>query len=301
MVSVDSLVKSAQNPTAREEAFVDFLWVSPSYQLAHKHRTVGLSKDEKMQRPKDFNRVLQVYDACGDTINQSFDSWWEERGRELLRASQPKSDLIAYPVDLRTPTDKLIEAFTAFLSEAKSARGVKPSPITILNNKIKIGALHVKLELINEKGRLEFRSGKRIEHWRLAIHTALKSKWKSDLTPNCKKTPSNEEARTILGVLVSKHLKEALWIAENAARGSFPSMDPIATGLDFDYLAAWRMSGIAIGVAAKARHKKKLAGERVRKTYYERKVRPAINRQKTIDALVEARLQIERLAKESSN
>lgn len=299
MVSVNSLLKSAQNPTAREEAFVDFLWVSPSYQLAHKHRTVGLTKEEKKLQPTDFKKVLQVYDACGDTINQSFDSWWNERGRDLLRSSQPKSDLVLFPVDLKVPTAKLIQEFSQFIDEAKLAKRGKPSPVTILNNKIKLGALNVKLELINEKGRLEFRSGKRIEHWRLAVQTKLKSKWKSGLSATSKKTPSNEEARTILGVLVSKHLKEALWIAENAARGVFPSLEPISTGFEFNYLVAWRMSAIPLGVAAKERYRKKLAGERVRKTYYERIVKPAINRQKTIDALVEARLKIERLAEAS--
>lgn len=295
MASVISLLESANNPTDKEEAFVDFLWVSPSYQLAHKHRTVGLTEEEKKQQPKDFKKVLQVYDACGDVINQSFDSWWNERGKELLRASQPKSDLLVYPVDLKTPTAKLIKDFSQFVTEIKTAKKGKPSPVAILHNKIKLGALHVRLELINEKGRLEMRSGKRIEHWRLAVQTGLKSKWKADLTPTSKKTPNNEEARTILGVLVSKHLKEALWIAENAARGVFPSLEPIDTGLELDFAATYQLGKTPMGIANKERYRKKLTGERVRKTYYERKVKPAINRQKTIDALVEARLKIERL------
>lgn len=295
MVHVNSLLESANNPTDKEEAFVDFLWSSPSFQLAHKHRTVGLSKEEKKLQPKDFKKVLAIYDACGDVINQSFDSWWNERGRELLRASQPKGSLIVYPVDLKTPTAKLIKDFSDFVTEIKATKSGNHSPITILHNKIKLGALHVKLELINEKGRLEFRSGKRIEHWRLAVQTGLKSKWKANLTPTSKKTSDNEPARMTLGVLVSKHLKEALWIAENAARGIFPSLEPIDTGLELDFAATYQLGKTPIGIAAMERHRKIKAGERVKKTYYERKVKPAINRQKTIDALVEAKLKIERL------
>lgn len=295
MVHVNSLLESANNPTDKEEAFVDFLWSSPSFQLAHKHRTVGLSKEEKKLQPKDFKKVLAIYDACGDVINQSFDSWWNERGRELLRASQPKGSLIVYPVDLKTPTAKLIKDFSDFVTEIKATKSGNHSPITILHNKIKLGALHVKLELINEKGRLEFRSGKRIEHWRLAVQTGLKSKWKANLTPTSKKTSDNEPARMTLGVLVSKHLKEALWIAENAARGIFPSLEPIDTGLELDFAATYQLGKTPIGIAAMERHRKIKAGERVRKTYYERKIKPAINRQKTIDALVEAKLKIERL------
>ena len=36
-------------------------------------------------------------------------------------------------------------------------------------------------------------------------------------------------------MLASKNLKISLYIAENAARGRFPSQDPIETGLDFDW------------------------------------------------------------------
>lgn len=269
MVHVNSLLESANNPTDKEEAFVDFLWSSPSFQLAHKHRTVGLSKEEKKLQPKDFKKVLAIYDACGDVINQSFDSWWNERGRELLRASQPKGSLIVYPVDLKTPTAKLIKDFSDFVTEIKATKSGNHSPITILHNKIKLGALHVKLELINEKGRLEFRSGKRIEHWRLAVQTGLKSKWKANLTPTSKKTSDNEPARMTLGVLVSKHLKEALWIAENAARGIFPSLEPIDTGLELDFAATYQLGKTPIGIAAMERHRKIKAGERVKKTYYE--------------------------------
>ena len=55
-----------------------------------------------------------------------------------------------------------------------------------------------------------------------------------DLNKNSKKTLDNLEARTALGVLVSKKLKEALYIAENAARGIYPSNEKIRTGLEFD-------------------------------------------------------------------
>ena len=295
MIDAKSLLASAENPTDKEEAFVEFLLASPSYQLAHKQRTVGLSKAEKKLLPPDFKKVLEVYDACGDIQGQGFDRWWQECGRDLLRFHQSRENLIAYPVDLNQPLSKLIKEFSQQIAELKEARKAKSSPIQILANKIKLGALHLKLELINEKGRLEHRAGKRIEHWRLAVQTGIKSKWKAELKPDSNKTVSNMEARTILGVLVSKHLKEALWIAENAARGVFPSMEPIDTGLEFDYYATYQLSGQLAKLNNKYRVSRKKTGERVRKTYYERKVKPAINRQKTIDALVEARLKLERL------
>ena len=295
MINVKTLLKSAENPSAKEEIFTDYLLISPSYQLAHKLRTVGLTKAEKQQQPKDFKKVLEVYDTCGEIVGQSFDTWWAERGRNLLRTNQSRAELIAYPVDLAAPVAKLVKEFTEFVKQSKLAKKVRVSPIQILSNKIKTGALQTKLEMIYEKGRLEFRNGKRIEHWRLAIQTDLKSKWKAVLKPDSNKTAANEQARTILGVLVSKHLKEALWIAENAARGVFPSAQPIDTGLELDFYASFRLSGRMFSATNKDRSRRKAAGEPVRKTYYERKVKPAIARQKVIDALVEARLKIERL------
>ena len=294
MISLNNLLKSSQNPTDKEESFIEFLLASPSYQLAHKLRTVGLSKEEKKLQPKDFKKVLEVYDTCGDIIDQSFDSWWNERGRELLRSNHPKNDLIAYPVDLGISISKLVKEFTQFITEIKNAKNARVSPIQMLPNKIKLGALHIKLALIHDKGRLELRSGKRIEHWRLAVQSSIKSKWKTELTPNSNKLASNERARTILGVLVSKHLKEALLIAENAARGNFPSTEPIDTGLNFDFYTTYMLSTKSIIANNKDRSKKIIANERVRRTYYERKVKPELNRQKIIETLVEARLKIER-------
>jgi len=295
MINIKSILKSAHNPTEKEEIFTDYLLISPSYQLAHKSRTVGLTKAEKRQQPKDFKTVLEVYDTCGDITSQSFDSWWEERGRDLLRTNQSRTELIAYPVDLAAPVAKLVKEFTEFVTQTKVTRRARVSPIQILSNKIKTGSLQTKLELIYEKGRLEFRNDKRIEHWRLAVQTGLKSKWKAVLKPNSKKLADNEHARTILGVVVSKHLREALWIAENAARGLFPLAQPIETGLELDFYASYRLSGRMLSASHKERSRRKAAGEPVRKTYYERKVKPAIARQKIIDTLVEAKLKIERL------
>ena len=294
MISFNSLLKSSQNPTDKEESFVEFLLASPSYQLAHRLRTVGLTKEEKKQQPIDFKKVLEVYDTCGDIINQSFDSWWDERGRELLRSNQSRNDLIAYPVDLGIPPAKLIKEFTQFITELKNSKNASISPIEMLSNKIKLGALHIKLALINDKGRLELRHDSRIENWRLGIQSSIKSKWKTALKPDSKPTDKNEKARTALGVLVSKHLNEALWIAENAARGKFPSMQPIDTALRFDFQTTYKLSTKIIIANNKERQGKIKEGERVRRTYYERKVKPALNRQKIIDTLVEARLIIER-------
>lgn len=91
------LIANTRHATDKEEAFFDFLLISPSYQLARKRRLVGLSDDEQSLLPSDFNRVLEIYDVCGDIFGMDFEDWWDERGRDLLRSSESNEDLIAYP------------------------------------------------------------------------------------------------------------------------------------------------------------------------------------------------------------
>jgi hypothetical protein len=265
--------------------------MSPSFQLAYKLRTQGLNKEEKSLLPSDFNRVLEIFDLCGNIFETDFDSWWEDRGRDLLRSSNQYEDLIAYPVDLSKSANILIKEFTNFVSEVKSLRKSKPtSPITILTNKTRLQALHLRLVLVNDKGRLEWKSGKKIENWRLGVEVDIKSKWTTELKTATKNTIDNLEARTSLGILVSKHLKEALYLAENAARGVFPSVEAIDTGLTFDFEKTWLLAKNQIKLAHTQRQKKIKNGEYVRKTYYERKVKPMLKRQKAIEAMVQARL-----------
>ena len=73
------------------------------------------------------------------------------------------------------------------------------------------------------------------ENWRIAAESSLRSKWKKGLDENAKLTARNEKARAYLGMLVSKNLSEALTVAENAARGQFPSKEVSASHKKFDF------------------------------------------------------------------
>ena len=55
------------------------LAISPSYELARRFRTDGLSPDEVNALPKDFSEVLAVYDDLGDVQRVIFQSWWKDR------------------------------------------------------------------------------------------------------------------------------------------------------------------------------------------------------------------------------
>lgn len=288
------LLASYAHASDKEAAFFDFLVVSPSYQLAHRKRTVGISKNEAVELPSDFDRVLEIYDLCGNVYETDFEDWWEDRGRELLRTPSDAGDLLAYPVDLSQSADKLIVQFTTFVRQVKADRATEiDSKIKFLTNKVRLSALHSRLALVNDKGRLERKAGKKVPNWRLGVEVNLKSKWTDELRNTNKNTQDNLEARTSLGILVSKHLKEAFYLAENAARGVFPLLAPIDSGLSFDYAKTWELSVKQSKCSNQRRREKIKSGLPLRKTYYERKVKPVIKRQKAIEAMVHARLLLE--------
>lgn len=288
------LLASSARASDKEEAFFDFLVVSPSYQLAHRQRTTGIPRDEASGLPTDFNRVLEIYDLCGNIYETDFEDWWEERGRDLLRNPSDAGDFLAYPVDLSKSPTELFDEFKAFIRQVKTDRAAMTAPkIKFLTNKVRISALHSRLALVNDKGRLERKAGKKIPNWRLGVEVRLKSKWTDELKDATKNTQDNLEARTSLGILVSKHLKEALYLAENAARGVFPLLTPIDSGLSFDHTRTLELSDQQIKLSHRRRREKIKSSVSVRKTYYERKVKPMIKRQKAIEAMIQARLLLE--------
>ena len=296
ILSIKPFVRDMSFPTDEHESFYEFLLISPSYQLAHKQRTAGLTKDEKKTLPKDFKQVLALYDVCGDVYSTTCTEWWENGGRDLFTDTAAKLQQL-YLVDLTQDTARLVADFKSYISRCKSEIANTPRrQIKMLTNKIRIGTLHKNAALIYDKARVQWKSGKRVENWRLAVIVKLKSRWANGLTPDSNKTIENVAARTYLGILVSKHLKDALVVAENAARGRFPCLDPIETPLDFDYEFIWDVSWKSSSRNMKLRFERQRQGVKVKKTYYERKVKPKLRQLKELEELIEIRArQLERV------
>ena len=71
-------------PTAGFQLMFEFLRLSPSYELARKHRSRGLSQREMASLPTDFDQVLKTYDLIGDVSADFFRSWWLKRGLQVF-------------------------------------------------------------------------------------------------------------------------------------------------------------------------------------------------------------------------
>lgn len=190
------------------EYFYRFLLISPSYKLAHRYSTGEAVSYDQIARVKDWDLVLATYSRCGDIYNLPFLKWWEQTGRNLLYKSKDDG---TYTTDGSMP---------------------------LLINKINELTLHEALKLVYAKLALDQDLGKKAENWSLGVFVAIKSQWVKQLKVGDKRSPQNLEARTKLGILVSRKFKEALYLAENAARGNFPSLKPIDSGLIFDYASA---------------------------------------------------------------
>jgi hypothetical protein len=55
---------------------LEYLRISPSYELARKAKMDKLTASEMKRLPKDFDLVLKTYDEYGDVSTIKFADWW---------------------------------------------------------------------------------------------------------------------------------------------------------------------------------------------------------------------------------
>lgn len=107
----------------------EYLRLSPSYWLAHKHCTGykgGLTDIEKHNLPKDFDDVIRTYQHFGNIYQPLFRTWWINRGVHLFGA--PSRPLTVQPLikvlqpDLQTE-HQCITSVKRYLSEQSEIEG----------------------------------------------------------------------------------------------------------------------------------------------------------------------------------
>ncbi len=236
-------------PSVKHELFFKFLLISPSYYLAHeivKKKKVISSK----KLPNDFSKVLDTYKKVGDIYEISFDAWWDKRGKKILLAEK-KSLFFPIKINLGKTKEQVLldvkKLLDRFDNETLLADPNKK--ISFLKNKTRLKTLEERYELAYIKARwspeINTKSdgslGKKLPNWFVALeaYKFLESYKKSihikKIMWEDKKTKNNESCRNYLGMLVNKHLKEALSFSENAARGIFPSNKSSNNHLTFNY------------------------------------------------------------------
>ncbi|GFE76495.1 hypothetical protein [Novosphingobium sp. TCA1] len=239
------------NDLAFQIMWFEFLKVSPSYELARRHRAGELSEQDRL--PSDFEAVLAVFDDLGDVRGIEFETWWKERGLEFLGNEGVR--LTVFPIGVLSeeyadPLNVVANRVSEFIEGRWSQQG-KPTtaimsiPLGLTKSQIldHVGFLLSAYEDdVKEKPRpaakYPVKEGKKDLN---SLFGYMKCLVVRSQIPEAKlhevgaiaeisstysaRVGENESAedRENLRTLTHRALERGLMIAENAARGIFPS------------------------------------------------------------------------------
>lgn len=247
----------------------ELLMLSPSYQLARRYRLSNgqLSDEDQARLPADFDKVLAVYDDFGDVNQSFFRLWWLTRGLDLmgsvgkapkvttlakikkdnadikpvthtikqhlqgewLEQNQPSSLLLSVP--LNQTREQILKQVKALLDKHIEPKHV-PKPAKY---RLDIKNIHVQ-NVIDAMQVLWIRSAKPDwELWKVGVESKVSNKLSGKFNvKTTKRTDNNFDDLRNLESMTSRKYKIARNIAENAARGIFPSQLPCEHAVAFD-------------------------------------------------------------------
>jgi hypothetical protein len=215
-----------------------------------------LTKQAERDVLKDFERVLSTYDEYGDIFNCSFEAWWASEGlamygspynkpivkkiagmsqgeayeplfgralehyfhKQRVGEGNPPALLLAIPLgqpkrQLLAHISKLIDAEAVPLP-IKSQRAVRP----LAAQRLRSAPLFIMLRILMARAQYPD-----IPLWRIGKHARVSQKYaETEITLN-KKRLQDADAKIHLSILTSRYLLKAKCVAEQAARGQFPS------------------------------------------------------------------------------
>jgi hypothetical protein len=215
-----------------------------------------LTKQAERDVLKDFERVLSTYDEYGDIFNCSFEAWWASEGlamygspynkpivkkiagmsqgeayeplfgralehyfhKQRVGEGNPPALLLAIPLgqpkrQLLAHISKLIDAEAVPLP-VKSQRAVRP----LAAQRLRSAPLFIMLRILMARAQYPD-----IPLWRIGKYARVSQKYaETEITLN-KKRLQDADAKIHLSILTSRYLLKAKCVAEQAARGQFPS------------------------------------------------------------------------------
>jgi hypothetical protein len=258
-------------PTVGYELMFEFLRLSPSYELARKANEEGLTDEDKVRLPADFDQVLNTYKLLGNVQTVLFRSWWLRRGLKVFGNpfTKPKTQLIyrlqtgeevsasavaasladylrdtrrqegltatvlvAIPLGMRrSDVHKQIDLLISGGDEAENEQELKPQ-IALMGQRLRAKVLFNGIRL------LWFRAAKpKWEYWRLGAKARLSKTYSPALDAAATRKTANaieQVDRDLMTKITFRALMKFENIAENAARGRFPCDAPVSK-VDFNY------------------------------------------------------------------
>lgn len=252
--------------------WMEYLAVSPSYELARRYRAGLVTEDERARLPADFDAVLAVYDDLGDVQRLTFLDWWSERGLTVFgyEGAKPRVQRID---TLRSDRHrKAAERVQKFIEDDWTEQG-QPNAMLV---SIPVGL--TKTQIMRQLGKLLARYGE--EHrvlperkakyplvgtrqrkdtlfrylfviwvrcamprqplWRVGARAKVSDTYSRELDAGARIARGEQVYdRSVLAVLTSRAWSRGLALAENAARGRFPSYDMPEHAVEPDTHELW--------------------------------------------------------------
>lgn len=247
----------------------EFLSISPSYELARRYREGTLTEEERRALPADFDVVLAVFDDLGDVQRQVFWAWWRDRGIDhfgypgkkpsvrriaaLKRTTENAQDAVSrteayiggeWQEQGRQAT--MILALPIGLSKAQITRQIFAHLDKIPADKRKVREAKPKYQLVGKKHdrssllryfRVVWVRARlpKVALWRIGAISEVSGTYSKRIEPFelVQKNASTDD-RLALKILTSRALYRGRMIAENAARGLFPSYAPCKHAVEAD-------------------------------------------------------------------
>jgi hypothetical protein len=259
-------------PTVGYQLMFEFLRLSPSYEMARKAAAEGLSSADKLSLPSDFESVQQMYERCGDVQRTLFREWWLDRGLRLFGNphNKPTVQEVGWLEQGELEVSSSVEAtLNHYLSGVREEEGLPGSVLVAIPTSLRASDIRTQVQKILERAAKESRpkrtrpvltlEGQRLrksnllkglrllwvraarpswEYWRLGTQVQYSAAYAAQLAVDApRKAEKLGEAydREMMTKIVSRALNKYELIAENAARGRFPSEASVEK-MDFDYL-----------------------------------------------------------------
>lgn len=240
----------------------DFLQISPSYRLAH---LIATGKIERGSRPlpADFEEVEQTYLAFGSVYETYFGEWWfkvaqfrfgvsaipkphtflrlkhlEEapsdpqeairtallRYTEIERPSEgmPAALLVAIPVS--RDRQRVLNEIKTLIEREFGPENQDTAGLTakLVNNKMRESTLILAMRVLLARA-----SVPNAKLYEVGNHTKVAPHYWTDTKIRRRDNETVERRRRLMEIVTARHLQRAYLIAENAARGRFPCLDPL--------------------------------------------------------------------------
>lgn len=244
----------------------DFLRFSPSYELARRHRSGELLPITTL--PKDFETVLAVYDDLGDVSRDMAEWWLDGAARQFGQGGKQPS-----VVGLGTVSGDTSEfnRITANVERYRQTSWVEQGERTVMIVAIPVGLSKAQIAkqvaLLLEEYPAENRilspqapkyqiTGKKLDWdsiyryrrcldakaelasaplWQIGLRANLSSTYTKLLNAPGEPHHKQTEYRQALKILTSRGLYRGHMIAENAARGIFPTYAACQNAMPLDW------------------------------------------------------------------